>query len=485
MKTTPTVFIRLFFWFAGFLVFSCRGMQSDVIFLEDALKTAQGRGIDQYHLAELEEQLIAIADKNVEELPIARRKAYELIEEAETQQIIDQTHATKSPAVPSRVAETMHVSAVQSLQNANMAPAVFRSPLSRPAVKPTTQATTKPLNIQDYFDKRSPVRADFTKAQGKLLERDEKIDQAVAAGNDSLYLELSLEKEKLEKLLQEKLKRASRSPWFYTGDLLWRSIASRQYDPLLAVNNVHGPVYATLDDGTPLSGLSLKNPFVYVVSSNQIEDTCGFSALANLVAVNAQVSQGQPITFARTRELAEKVFSEAITNLPAFKKLQRGGAVEYSADVDLIPSAVQLNIDPNSIELVSPETIGFLHTALKTGKKVDAIKHLKEKLQTLPVTYFIYNVAGCHWVLLAVVRKEGVSTMYLFDSLNAPLRAGNGVTKLVSYIDDLLEPEVEEAIVDLHDLPPFLYLLLGAVVRGITKNFNWTSSEQKSKMPPK
>ncbi len=417
-------------------------MQSDIIFLEDALARAQKLGIDADHRIQLTDKLLAIADTAKEELPIPRSKAYELIEEAATQQIIDQTNEPKTAVVPSQGARPMRifsndddedVTTSQSQRNANSSTSV-----SRPAIKSSTQAAIKPLNLQDYFDKRSPLQADFAKAQGQLRVLDEKIERAVAAQNDSLYLRLSHEKEGIETPFIERLRKASQSPWFYTRDLLWRYMTVRHFDHLLAISSVHGPVYAALDDGTPLSTLPLKNPFVYLVSFNQVENTCGFSALANLFAVNAQVAQGKPITFSQTRELAEKAFSETITALPAFKNLERGGAVNYSADVDLIPSAARLKIDPNTIELVSHETISFLHNALKTGRKIDAIEHLKEKLHTLPFTYIIYNVGGCHWVLLAVVSKDGVPSMYLLNSSNAPVRVGDDVMKLVTYIDDLL-----------------------------------------------
>jgi hypothetical protein len=77
------------FLFAGLSAFSCLAMQST--FSRRCDEKGQKAVFDAPHRAHLIEQLLARADTSHKNLPLPRAKAYELIEEAEMQHIVDKT----------------------------------------------------------------------------------------------------------------------------------------------------------------------------------------------------------------------------------------------------------------------------------------------------------------------------------------------------------------------------------------------------------
>ena len=212
--------------------------------------------------------------------------------------------------------------------------------------------------------------------------------------------------------------------------------------PHIKVSDIHGPVFTQLDDGAPLSRLGLRNPFIHLVSLNQIDNICGFSAVANAYALEQQLNKQKPISSDTTREFAEKVFTDKIKEHSAFEKLRNDdGGVDYADAQTIIQVATKLGLEKGTLEFLDRDTVKFLHEGLKEGKSIDRNAELCNKLLNNPVTHIIYNVGGAHWVLLSVVTEKEVSTLYLLNSSNAPLQQGDDVAQLLRYISELTNEE--------------------------------------------
>lgn len=396
MNTTIKTYLLAFMAISIVSISSISAMerQRDVIFLEDAIKQAENVGVSGDHLGRLRETLRAAAKTSKKGLPIDRTRAYTLIEEAQMAQVMGEV----------------------------------------PTEEPKGE-TFKPFSLDQFLDKQSPIQEEFESFKtGYEKVKDDPVMGPIWGFHGFTGM-------------IKGLKNASQSPWFYTGDLLWRYLdvwySEEEMNPaqLIKVSSVYGPVFTQFKSKAPLSQLNLKNPFVYLVSFNQIENTCGFSALANAQAI----AQQQPNTpnFKDTRTYAEAAFSKRIATLPEFTQLrcaQTGG----SADAATIKKvAIEMGIDENAIETLDSKTvIQRLFPHIKHSDKFfKESATLIEKLTSQPVTYIFYDVGGGHWVLLAVATQNGVSTMYLLDANNNPLKEDefSSVNPLIRYIDELIE----------------------------------------------
>ncbi len=378
------IFFQLFL---GAFVFSMHPMQRDVIFMEDAISLARSKGVSGQALVELETKLLGSADTTQDTFPINRKEAYQLIEEA------------------------------------MVAQALAQAPEREPG-----KETFGRLKVYQFFNKSTPYHKQFESMKRQLFVARKEKDE----------LKRALEVSTIEQKFIKELQKESASPWFYTGDLLWRVLFVKNTLPLLRVSSVHGPVFTLLDTKKPLSTLNLKTPFVYLLSFNQIENICGFAALANAYAIEQQVKDDQTITFERTRQLAQEVFLDKIERDPVFKELQCGVSIQYGDASQVIAVAEHLGLDTEAFEFLDSDTVQFLHSALKEGRPVDRNAEIITKLITRPVTHFIYNVGKGHWVLLSAVRSEHGSTLFLLNSSNAPLRENDEVVQLIRHIDDLI-----------------------------------------------
>jgi hypothetical protein len=366
-------------------VSACKGM-SDTMCLHDAVAYAERLGLAQESMDRLKRQFLDLADRSAPNSFIRRDVALEIIDSDQIEQVTQQSQKDS-----------------------------------------------------DFFSKRVATDKELGNFQAQMRQRIEKRDRAIATNNDALLLQSVSEIEELENGYKQNLKKASASRWFFAGDLLWKYLSFKGAIGYLEHSYTDGPHFIKLEDGTLLSSLSLKHPFYHMVSCHQIEEACGFLGIANMAAITTQVSQGVPPTFDRTRELAEKIFTEKICEIAGFKRMENNGSIDHSKDLHLIPLALILGIDNQTIELTSSAIISFQHEALKKGRKIEATEQLQKKLQSLPVTHIFYNAGKDHWVLLSVVRKNGLSTMYLLDSLNAPLQQDNDIMKLIRFVDELLE----------------------------------------------
>ena len=376
---------------------------SDVIFLKDAIERAQKEGISGKTLTELEKNLSDIAQK-LEDHPIDREKAYLLIDIAKVAQILEHDQE-------------------------NVELDVQEEQLS-------------PMILEDFLNTHSPMHKDFLTFMEQQSDLDKSISKLsyytvhlVKARKDPVTV--VMKKAKLEQDTIDGLRKASTSRWFYTEDLLWRYLFIRGFLPQIEVSSIHGPIFTKLDDGKSLSALNLKTPLLYLVSCNQIENTCGFSAVANTCAVDQQLKKGTPITFKQTRALAQDIFTNSIEPLHAFKALQDGDGVEYGDAEVIIKTATDLGLASKTLEILDRDTIEFLHKAHKEGKTIERNTDLSAKFMEQPVTHIIYNVGGGHWILLSVVTKNNAATLILLNTSNAPLKEDDDVARLLHYIDDL------------------------------------------------
>lgn len=316
--------------------------------------------------------------------------------------------------------------------------------------------------IERFVDQRSPEYQEFLVVQEEINHLNAQI--RALGRRDPLHL--SVEKSVLEdtycRLLQGRGQtyffQDGRQPsFFYKGDDLWyyRAIRNSREVSFIENHSIQGPCVNRLNSDAPIRALRLKNPFIYLVSFNQIENICGFAALANAAALEVQATTGRPITFAETRKLAEDNICRILA--PVMEDLPRGdeGRIEYAGQELLARGATRLNLD-GIVEYFDKRAVQDLHERLRRGVHADRNAQFERIIAGNRNLHIIYNVGGCHWVNVSLIRDvEGRRHMFLLDSSNAPLEEENDVTILLRYCDDIIESVFLKQATDEPDLQRF------------------------------
>ena len=311
-----------------------------------------------------------------------------------------------------------------------------------------SQAAWRPLVIENFVDQRSPEYEEYLEVK-KAIDR---LQDEIAATEKKRMdpVDLVLRKSQIEEeyiqLLQNRASLDGSPAFYYRGDDYWyyRVIKNPHDLELMIVDAQQGPLYSRLNSGSLVSTLPLKNPLIHLLSFNQIENICGFAALANAKALETQMVwfQDGGITFAETRRLAE-------ANLDIVRPVMeeiRGNIVDAGQE-RLARASTRLNFEnEGNIEYLDKHAVDDLHKRLKLGKYIERTGELEKKIASLDKVHIIYSVDEVHWVLLSVLKvAPGQFTMYLLNSSNAPLTPQDDITLLVSYIDDVIEQGVHLA----------------------------------------
>ncbi len=411
---------KLFFLCTIALAFTASAMRGprDYMYVDDALRRAKQEGVSGQYLADLEKNLKTNeVGRDEGGILVDRATAQDLISEAGVAQVMGQSAASTPPAPKER--------------RAAQAPA-------------TPEARAVGLDIRNLVDTSTGEYKDFVTTQREL----EGIRQRRNAAQSSYEKTKSIGDEERVYALADELngrehdyieKLRVRKHYFYGGDALWYYLGARGLLQLMRNDPVYGPIYALLDNGAPFSTLNLKNPFVYLISFNQIENICGFGVVANAYASHQLAQEGRPLACERTRALAEMIFTRDLE-----KRLQKAacGEVEYAWVEQLLPVMQEIGLNPTDVELLSDVTIDNLSKALNAGKPLQATTDLIAKLGKMKdnsVQFIVYNIAGVHWVILPIVKIKGIYTMYLLNSTNAPLEKNDPAVRLVRYIDAVIE----------------------------------------------
>lgn len=236
-----------------------------------------------------------------------------------------------------------------------------------------------------------------------------------------------IEKSQLEYELLTDLAQQSKSRWFYTDDLINKALELK----------------GTPIENKPPFGLTiqvprdvrkdLSNPLVYLVSFQQIENTCGFHALANAYAITQQVTENRPITYEGTRELAQKTFQTKIESDPSFKQLVCPTIFNQPEYSDLLSVIKQLGFRSH----FDPDPNFFLID--NTNIDEASVQPIQaQQIRFNPVTNFMYRTPG-HFLIISVVHKEGNYTMFLLDSANSPVHVGGQGARFIAHIDNLIQ----------------------------------------------
>ncbi len=298
-----------------------------------------------------------------------------------------------------------------------------------------SQASSVPLAIENFVDRNSPAYREFVEVK-KIVDRlNTSITGNQLCGRDPVTF---VERKSQTEAEYVQLLQSRASSFYYRGDDFWyyRAIKNPHDLNLMNADPLLGPMYCRLNNGSLMSSLPLKNPFVHLLSFNQIENICGFAALANAKALETQMATGRQITFAETRRLAEANI-EIVR--PVMEELT--GNILNAGQERLARASTRLNFeDEGNIEYLDKRAVEDLHKQLKKGTHKERNGELEKKIALLDKVHIVYNVGGAHWVLLSVLKVQpGRVTMYLLNSSNAPLAPQDDVALLVSYIDDVIE----------------------------------------------
>lgn len=236
-----------------------------------------------------------------------------------------------------------------------------------------------------------------------------------------------LEKSLLEHELLIQLAEKSASRWFYTGDLINQALELKGI-----------PIEDKLPFGLTIEvprdvRKDLSNPLVYLVSFQQIENTCGFHSLANAYAITKQVKDKKPITQENTRKIAQEIFQKKIVPDAKFKHL-------------ICPNSFN---EPEYSDLLSVmETLGFnshfdqdpnfflIDTTNINDPDVQPMQ--AQQIRFNPVTNFMYRTRG-HFFIISVVNQDDHYTMFLLNSANSPLDVGGEGARFVTHVDNLIQ----------------------------------------------
>lgn len=236
-----------------------------------------------------------------------------------------------------------------------------------------------------------------------------------------------IEKTKLQRELLDELKDQSQSRWFYTGDLIKQALE------LQGTSIENQPPFGLTIRVPREVRIDLSNPLVYLVSFGQIENTCGFHALANAYAITQQVNENKPITYEATREMAQQVFKSRIESDAHFKTLVCAASFNEPEYNDLL-SVIQaiglrsnFDADPNFF-LIDDTNIN--------EQSVQPIQ--AQQIRFNQVTSFMYRRAG-HFLVVSVVHRNGIYTMFALDSLNTSLLPGSKNAQFIAHIDNLIQ----------------------------------------------
>jgi hypothetical protein len=236
-----------------------------------------------------------------------------------------------------------------------------------------------------------------------------------------------IEKTRLQRELLNELVQQSQSRWFYTGNLLNQAL-ELQGTPI-----VDQPPFGLTIRVPREVRIDLSNPLIYLVSFGQIENTCGFHALANAYAITQQVNENKPITYEATREIAQQVFKSRIESDDHFKKLACAVSFnepEYSDLLSVIKTVgfhSNFDADPNFF-LIDDTNIN--------DSSVQPIQ--AQQIRFNSVTNFMYRRAG-HFLIVSVENRNGNYTMFALDSLNSPLVAGSKNAQFIAHVDNLIQ----------------------------------------------
>lgn len=236
-----------------------------------------------------------------------------------------------------------------------------------------------------------------------------------------------LEKSQLEYELLAQLAEKSASRWFYTGNLIDKALE------LKGISIENKPPFGLTIEVPRDVRKDLSNPLVYLVSFQQIENTCGFHALANAYAITQQVKDKNPITQENTRRIAQNVFQSRIESDQKFSHLVCPNSFNEPEYSDLLSVIESLGFNSN----FGADPNFFLIDATNINDPV--VQPIQaQQIRFNPVTNFMYRTRG-HFFIISVVNRDDHYTMFLLDSANSPLEVGGEAARFVAHVDNLIQ----------------------------------------------